>query len=240
MNSSDTPSIISQNIQRVRCEIQETLTKCGRSGEKVSIVLVSKFHPQEKIIEALDAGIVEFGENRVQEAEAKFPPLFPRYPALNLHIIGRLQLNKVKKAVALSSFIDSVDSLKVLEAVEKACFQLNKKVNILLECLVGEESKAGFSSLEALKEATSLILEGKCPHITLRGLMAMAPNTPDKEAIKNSFLTVKGYKNALENSFPSLTLQTLSYGMSGDYKLALECGSNEVRLGTCIFGPREY
>ena len=172
---------IAGNISRIKAGLPSS----------VRLVAVSKFHPAESVEEAFRAGQVLFGENRVQEAAAKFDELRSRGIEPELHIIGSLQRNKVKEAVRIASCIQSVDRMELLSEIEKRCVQLGKAVDVLLEIKTGEETKSGFTYLMAAE-------------------------------------------------FPGLDFGELSMGMSGDYRIAVEEGSTMVRIGTAIFGERDY
>ena len=199
-----------------------------------------KFHPEQSVIDAIHAGQTLFGENRVQEACGKFENVCTQYPAAELHIIGTLQKNKVGRAVNICTCIESVDSLELISTIEKQCEKNNKTIKILFEYHTGEESKSGFTAYESLLEAVQFCSDGKAPHIIPAGFMTMAPFTQDDTAIHKSFYKLRETAERLRMEFPQLQLDTLSMGMSGDYRIAIAEGSTEVRIGTAIFGEREY
>lgn len=261
---------IKTNLKKVLSQIDEACKKSGRDRNEIKLVAVSKFHPVEEIKEAMAAGQFLFGENRVQEAKEKFTILMSENtttndsptsndssssiqnpastqnmtshnsPAIDLHIIGSLQRNKVKDAVKIASCIESVDRIELLDEIEKQCAKINKKISILFELHTGEESKSGFESVEKVREALNLFAQIKYPHIEPKGFMTMAPFTEDKDLIRKSFVTLRECRDMMQKEFAQFDLKELSMGMSADFEIAIEEGSTMVRVGTSIFGPRNY
>ena len=231
---------ISENLKKIQDRISEAALKSGRSADAVRLVAVSKFHSAEEVSQAITAGQILFGENRVQEAALKFDELRAKGLRPDLHIIGSLQRNKVKEAVRIASMIESVDRISLMEEIEKQCAKVDKTIEILLEVHTAEESKSGFESFEELKRACAFLEGGLFPHVKVRGLMTMAPFTDDTDAIRASFKTVKNYQSVLAADFPALDFSILSMGMSADFEIAIEEGSTLVRIGTAIFGERNY
>lgn len=234
---------IIKNLQQIQEQIKGFAITAGRNPEHIKLCAVSKFHPVEAVYSAMKANQMLFGENRVQEAYAKFSEINDDEEIVikpELHIIGSLQTNKVKKAVEIASCIESVDRKELLDEIEKQCSKLNKNISVLFELHTGEESKSGFESYEQLKECVALCAEGKYPHITADGFMTMAPFTEDTELIRKSFCTLRETAENIRKEFPSLPLKELSMGMSSDYKIAIQEGSTIVRIGTAIFGERKY
>ena len=231
---------IKTNLENINVKIKEACQKAGRNPAEVKLVAVSKFHPTKDVIDAVNCGQLLFGENRVQEAKEKFTEIYKSYPEVQLHIIGTLQRNKVKDAVKIASCIESVDRIELLEEIEKQCAKIDKKIDVFLELHTGEETKSGFPDFESLKNTAELFIQDKFPHVTLRGLMTMAPFTEDKDLIRKSFSTLKEAKQKINALYPALNLTELSMGMSNDFELAIEEGSTIVRIGTSIFGPRVY
>lgn len=201
---------------------------------------VSKFHPAEAVIEAIEAGQNVFGENRVQEAAAKFDQVRKTFPNVQLRIIGSLQRNKVKEAVRVADAIDSVDRIELLEEIEKQAAKIDKKIQVLLEFHTGEESKSGFEDKALVFEALQKIADGEFPHVEPRGFMTMAPLTDDKELVRASFKKLRDLRDECMNKFSKFDLSELSMGMSGDWQIAVDEGSTMVRIGTAIFGQRDY
>lgn len=215
---------ISNNFQVIKSQIPEP----------VELVAVSKFHPVEKIKEVYDCGQRVFGENKVQELLSKVNEL-PN--DIKWHLIGHLQTNKVKFIVPFIDTIQSVDSEKLLLEINKEAAKINKKVNVLLQVKIAEEdTKYGLEVQEA-KEIFSNYLENKYPNIIITGLMGMATFTDNKNQVKSEFLILKSLFDEL-SKFKHL--EKLSMGMSDDFKIAIECGANSVRIGSAIFGVRNY
>lgn len=205
----------------------------------VKLVAVSKFNPVEAVREAYDAGQRIFGESRPQELAVKVP-LLP--DDIRWHFIGHLQTNKLKMVVPYVSMIESVDSEKLLLEINKFAVARGMKVNCLLEVFIAEEeSKQGFSD-EEVKGLLARLKETPLEGITICGLMGMATFTEDTDKIRREFLHLATLFNSIKEGygadFPAFT--ELSMGMSGDYKIAVECGSTMVRIGTRIFGARKY
>ena len=231
---------IKENLQSIKNRITDAEKKSGRAQGAVKLMAVSKFHPAEAVVEAYEAGQLLFGENRVQEASEKFPPLIEQHPELSVHMIGQLQSNKVKKAVTYASCIQSVDRLELLHEIEKQCAKLDRKINILFEYHTGEESKSGYATEAELCASIEECAKGSFPHIIPCGFMTMAPFTDDEKLIRKSFITLRELSEKLKPQFPELPLTELSMGMSGDFEIAIEEGSTLVRVGTAIFGERDY
>ncbi len=202
----------------------------------VSLVAVSKFHPAEAVLEAYAAGQRLFGESRAQELTAKAATL----PAdIRWHFIGHLQTNKVKPVVAAASLIESIDSERLLMAVDREAERQGKRMDVLLQVHVArEETKFGFSPEELLNLIRRRVFENlKAVHIC--GLMAMASNTDDTDRVRDDFMKVAALRDEVMRIAPDLRgFDILSMGMSHDYMTAIECGSNIVRVGTAIFGER--
>ena len=231
---------IKDNLETIRNRITEAEKKAGRPQGSVKLMAVSKFHPAEAVIEAFEAGQFLFGENRVQEASEKFPPLISQHPELQVHMIGQLQSNKVKKAVEYASCIQSVDRFDLLKEIEKQCAKINRTIEILFEYHTGEESKSGYTSEKDLRDSIEACVKGSFPHVIPKGFMTMAPFTDDEKAVRKSFITLRELAEKLRADYQELSLTELSMGMSGDFEIAIEEGSSLVRVGTAIFGERDY
>ena len=201
----------------------------------VTLVAVSKTKPNELINQAYLAGQIDFGENYVQELVDKYHEL-PK--DIRWHFIGHLQTNKVKLIAPFVNLIHGVDSLKLLEEINKQAQKNNRIINCLLQIYIAQEdSKFGLSfdeCQELLKSNSYLNLK----NISVVGFMAMASNTEDNEQIKKEFLSLKKFHESMVSI--QLPLNILSFGMSSDYQLAIECGSNMIRIGSSIFGERNY
>ncbi|WP_027727583.1 YggS family pyridoxal phosphate-dependent enzyme [Treponema sp. C6A8] len=231
---------IAANLKLINDKIRDAEKRAGRPEGSVKLMAVSKFHPSEDVLSAIEAGQFLFGENRVQEAFEKFPPIIEAHPDTELHMIGVLQSNKVKNAVKVGSCIESVDRLSLLDEIEKQCAKIDKKIKVLFEFHTGEESKSGFESQEELEEALTAIKDGKYPHVIPSGFMTMAPFTEDKNRVRKSFVMLRELAQRMKEKYPDFEMNELSMGMSGDFEIAIEEGSTLVRVGTAIFGERDY
>ena len=231
---------IKENLEIIKAKINDAEIKAGRKSGSVKLLAVSKFHPKEAVIQALECGQFLFGENRVQEAVEKFPDLIAERKELSLHLIGQLQTNKVKNAVKIADCIESVDRIDLLKEIEKQCQKIDKKIKILFEYHTGEESKSGFKNQDELIQALDACARGDFPHIIPSGFMTMAPFTDDKSLIHKSFSTLYNLSQKLKAQYNEFDLSELSMGMSGDFEIAIEEGSTLVRVGTAIFGERDY
>jgi len=204
----------------------------------VQLVAVSKFHPVERLMEAYNAGQRIFGENRPQELASKVPQM----PAdVQWHFIGHLQTNKLKLVLPYASLVQSVDSFHLLEAINNWGAANNKVIDILLELHLGaEETKQGFTEEEILSIiASSEGTPSPLANVNFRGLMGMATNTEDEDLIEKDFERIEKLFNKIK-AFGLPYFDTLSIGMSGDWPIAVKHGATMVRIGTDIFGPREY
>ena len=216
---------ITQNLQTLKSSLEDK--------PQINIVVVTKTRSPEEIQEAIVAGATSIGENRVQEAEQKFPKI-KNIEKTEKRLIGRLQSNKAKKAVKIFDTIDSIDSLKLSQKISKAAEDLGKTQRVLLQVnSSGENTKAGFST-NSKKEILECI---NMPGIKVEGLMTMGPNTKDVDQIARSFQKTKKLFDEL-NELENIKMKTLSMGMSGDYLIAIREGSTSIRVGTAIFGPR--
>ena len=219
------------NLNAVRDEIKNI-------NKNVELMAVSKTHPYSAILECYDLGQRLFGENRVQEVAEKFPLKDERPSDMYLALIGHLQSNKVKKAILLFDRIDSVDSIKTLLLIEKEAEKINKTIDILFEVnSSGEDQKSGFTTKEELFEAVKLV--NTLNYVKLRGIMTVGPLGDDREKNIKAFKYTKEIFDEIKLKY-NPNIDILSMGMSGDYKEAIECGSNLVRIGTAIFGKRDY
>ena len=200
----------------------------------VQLVAVSKTHPVSAIQEAYDLGQRVFGENKVQELMEK-APLLPQ--DIQWHLIGHLQTNKVKYIAPFIDTIQSVDSEKLLAEINKEAAKNNRSIKVLLQAkIAAEESKFGLEISEA-KALFQQYIDGNFPNVEITGLMGMATFTDNEQQIRKEFLTLKALFDELNQLKP---LKTLSMGMSDDFPIAIECGANSVRVGSAIFGRRDY
>lgn len=233
---------VARNFNDIRRRIAEAEMNAGRKPGSVTLCAVSKFHPVTAVYDAIKCNQLLFGENRVQEAYKKFIQINEDQAIVlkpELHIIGTLQLNKVKHAVMVASCIQSIDREEVLVEIEKQCQKMHKTIKIFFEYHTGEASKSGYLDYEKLRTSVKNCAEGMYPHIIPNGFMTMAPFTHDEETVRASFKTMREIATRLKESFPLLPLTELSMGMSDDYAIAIQEGSTMVRIGTALFGPRE-
>lgn len=224
--------MIENNIKIIREKISKVCSECNRNSKDIKLVAVSKQKPIESILEAQDAGLNDFGENRAQEFKEKssYSP-----DDINWHFIGHLQKNKVKDVVKNAYLIHSVDSRRLAEEIDKRAGNIGKIQNILLEVNTsGEESKFGLRDENDVFELAEYC--ANLPNIRLQGLMTMAPWTNDEELIQKSFASLRNIFIKLKNMGFSLT--ELSMGMTNDYETAIKEGATILRIGTAIFGTR--
>ena len=219
---------IQENINRIRLAIPE----------HVKLVCVSKFHPVEDILTAYKCGERYFGENRPQELVSKVPEL-PE--DIKWQFIGNLQTNKVKFVVPNAEMIHSVSNERLLEEINKTSLKLQKKQKILIELHVAqEETKQGFTTEEAINLFTPSYIS-KFSNLEFCGVMGMASLTEDKNLIRRDFQSIANtFKILKNNTFNTPSFKEISMGMSHDYEIAIEEGSTIVRIGTSIFGERQY
>ena len=235
MERSHEEHMIADNISAVMKNIEKACAKAGRDPDSVSLIAVSKTKPVEMLREAYDAGMRDFGENKVQEILDKMPQL----PSdIRWHMIGHLQRNKVKYLIGRVAMIHSVDSVALAEQIEKESAKRGKVTDILLEVNAAREtSKWGFAPenvLDAAREISAL------SHVRIRGLMTSAPLTDHPESNRPYFRQLRELLETLGASgYPHVKADTLSMGMTCDFEIAVEEGATIVRLGTVIFGRRE-
>ena len=224
------------NLEKVRQQIRQSAEGCGRSQDDVLLVAVSKTRTPEEINIAIEAGVTDIGENKVQEIMDKYDDIKP----VRWHMIGHLQTNKVKYIIDKVSMIHSVDSYKLAAEINKRAAACGITMDILLQVnSAQEESKFGIST----EETEGLIMQilDSCENIRIRGLMCIAPYADDPEDIKKYFDSVKEqYDQFSTIDHPNLDFRSLSMGMSHDFPVAIEAGSNLVRVGSAIFGERDY
>ena len=227
---------IKDNVEHIKGLIAESAIKSGRKPEDILLVAVTKLHSPAEINEAIDAGITDIGENKVQEVLEKYDKVKPT----NWHLIGHLQTNKVKNIVDKVDLIHSVDSLHLAKEIEKRSAAIDKVMDVLIQVnAAGEESKFGTSTHEA--EVLIEQIEENFPHIRIRGLMCIAPFFDDPENARPIFREVgELYDKYAHRHDDRIDFAYLSMGMSGDFQVAIEEGANCVRVGTAIFGNRDY
>ncbi len=227
---------IRDNIEHINMLKEEAAKRSGRNGDDVLLVAVTKLHDVDEINEAIDCGITDIGENKVQEIMDKFDHVKP----VRWHLIGHLQTNKVKYIIDKVSMIHSVDSLKLAQEINKRAAQHNLTMDILIQVnSAEEESKFGITTEETGQLIRDIL--GTCENIRIRGLMCIAPFEENPEDVRVYFAEVKKlYDEYGKMEHPHLDFKYLSMGMSGDFHVAIEEGSNLIRVGTSIFGARDY
>mgnify|MGYP001127436748 CR=1 FL=1 len=228
--------MLKDQLQEVEKRIQAACDRAGRKREEVTLIAVSKTKPVETLQEAYDLGVRIFGENKVQELTAKYEAL-PK--DIHWHMIGHLQTNKVKYIIDKAELIHSVDSLKLAETIEKEAAKHDLIADILVEVNVAEEeSKFGMKMEEVIPFVEKV---SAFPHVRVRGLMTIAPFVEDPEENRSIFADLhKLYVDIKEKNIDNGTVSILSMGMTNDYEVAIEEGATMVRIGTGIFGARNY
>ena len=228
--------MLETQLKEVEAKIQAACDRAGRKREEVTLIAVSKTKPIEMLQEAYDLGVRVFGENKVQEITAKYDAL---PDDIHWHMIGHLQRNKVKYIAGKVALIHSVDSLRLAKTISEEAVKHNCEIPILIEVNVaGEESKFGVS----VEETLPLIEEiAKLPAIHVEGLMTIAPYVEDPEENRPVFRKLKELSvDIAAKNINNVTMSVLSMGMTGDYQVAVEEGATLVRIGTGIFGERNY
>jgi PLP dependent protein len=229
---------VAENIARVRERIQAAAMRAGRDADDITLMAVSKTFPAHSIREAYEAGIRQFGENRVQEFAGKVKDLDDLGEA-RWHMIGHLQSNKATKASELFHAVDSVDSFKLAEKLNEAAIKANKTLAVLIEINVGgEEAKTGVApgspELDHLLSAARQL-----ERLHVKGLMTIPPFFDDPEATRSYFRTLRELRDQIAaRNLPGIEMAALSMGMSHDFEVAIQEGSTCVRVGTAIFGER--
>jgi pyridoxal phosphate enzyme (YggS family) len=239
---------IAENLAQVRAQIAQACQEAGRDASDVGLIAVSKTMPPALILEAVAAGQVQFGENRIEEAALKIPQVGAGTPTpLHWHMIGHIQSRKAKDLLAAPfGLIHSVDSLKLAQRLSRLAGETGQVANILLEINVsGESSKSGLSAFgwedsPALRAAlwTEVAQVMSLPHLNLRGLMTMAPYEAEPEATRPVFRALARLRAAWQADFPAAAWRELSMGMSNDFAVAIQEGATLVRIGRAIFGDR--
>jgi len=225
---------IKDRVQKLNENIADISASIGINSDNINLIAVSKRQPNYKVNEAQNAGIKYFGENKVQEFVQKYDELKLES---DWHFIGHLQTNKVKYILDKVQLIHSVDSLHLVEKISQVSVNKNLETDILLQVNTsGEESKFGFTESHLLDELEKI---SQLKNVRIKGLMTMAPFTEKKVIISKSFVTLKKLFEKIDGfNLENMQMQYLSMGMSSDYEIAIKEGSNMLRIGTSIFGPR--
>jgi hypothetical protein len=225
-------SSIAENLERVREQIASAAAKSGRSADDVELVAITKTHPAEKVRDAIEAGQILFGENRVQEARAKIPELPSN---IRWHFVGHLQKNKVRQALPLFEMVHSVDSLPLAAEINRIAEEEGLYPRVLLEVNVaGEGTKFGFAPDQLRQQMDALMA---LLRISIEGLMCIPPLAVESENSRKFFVQIRELRDSLEKEF-SMKLPQLSMGMTQDFPIGIEEGATMVRVGTAIFGER--
>lgn len=228
--------MVKEDLAQIWSRITEVCQRIGRDSSDITLVAVTKYTTLEKMHEAIVEGIRHIGENRVQEAEEKFAALGSDAQKVKKHMIGHLQTNKVKKALALFDMLQSVDSEKLALEIEKQAASLNRTIEILIEVNTsGEEQKFGVAKENAVDLLEKI---AQCPHIKVSGFMTMAPYTDNTDIVRNCFKDLKDLSVEIAEKFKNnekIEMKYLSMGMTGDFEIALEEGANMLRIGSAIF-----
>ena len=228
---------IAENVAKVLAELEQAAREAGRDPKEITLCAATKMNDADKVRQAIAAGVRCCGENRVQELTQKLSE--NAYQGADIHFIGHLQTNKVKAVVGKVSLIQSVDSLRLLQAVSKEAVRQGIEQDILLEINIGEEaSKTGFATRDILPLLEHL---ADFPNVRVRGLMAIPPICENKGDNNKFFEEIRALAVDIKaKKYDNVCMEVLSMGMSGDYADAIAHGSTMIRIGTAIFGARNY
>jgi len=226
---------IQSRLEGVKGRIRTAAARCGRDPKTIKLVAVTKTVPTGSIVAAINAGVTDFGENYVQEAQRKIDAL--RQERVSWHFIGHLQSNKAKHAVRYFDLIHSVDSAKLAKELDKRSGNLGKVQKILVQVkMSGEATKSGIETEQALELVTQI---GRHDNLAICGLMTMPPYFNAPEKARPYFTALKSLQNLIRNEHvPNANIEELSMGMTGDFEVAIEEGATIVRIGTAVFGER--
>jgi pyridoxal phosphate enzyme (YggS family) len=227
---------VKDNVEKTTASIAETALRCGRAPEEITLCAVSKYCPLQAIEEAYAAGARVFGESRVQEIDAKMRDWDKRREDAEIQMIGPLQRNKAKKAVEMCSCIQSVDRDSLVAELAEIAASSGKIQRVLFEINAGEDTKNGYRDKAAFFRGVEKALA--CKNLRVEGLMTMAPFTADIKTVRAAFRGLYDLREDAKKRYPEIVWSTLSMGMSGDYRIAIEEGSTMVRIGSAIFGER--
>ena len=228
--------MLAENLQSVEKRVENACRRAGRDRNEVTLIAVSKTKPVSMLEEIYEEGIRHFGENKVQELTEKYEQM-PQ--DIRWHMIGHLQRNKVKYIVDRATLIHSVDSVRLAAAIEQEAAKKGVTANILLEVNVAEEeSKFGFHTEEVIPAAQEI---AKFPHVHICGLMTIAPFVENPEENRSVFANLRKLSVDIANkNIDNISVDILSMGMTNDFEVAIEEGATMIRVGTAIFGEREY
>ena len=228
---------VAQNVRAIMQQVRDTALQAGRDPSEVQVMAVTKTVDAVLVNAAIGAGITLLGENKAQELCAKYDSYHK--DGVQIHFIGHLQTNKVRQIVDKVSMVESVDSIKLAREIDRHCAAIGKVMDVLLEVNIGrEENKTGIfpELLPALLEEA-----GKLEHIRVRGLMTIPPVCETEEEVLQYFSQMRQlFIDIKQKKYDNISMEILSMGMSADYLAAVRCGSNIVRIGTAMFGQRNY
>ena len=225
---------IHENLSQIQDRIAAAAARVGRDPTSIDLVAVSKTKPVSLIVEAINAGVTDIGENRVQEAQSKHPQIDQ---PVKWHLVGHLQRNKVKQALQIFDLIHSVDSPRLLAEIDRRSAELNRTTDVLIQVNTSAEpSKYGLDpdqTLDFIENAHPY------PHVRITGLMTIGAFLPDPEAVRPMFVLLRQLQEKIiAQRFPNVEMDNLSMGMTNDFEVAIEEGANLIRVGTAIFGER--
>ena len=228
---------IKQNLSSIRQNVDDYSKMANRDSEKITILAVTKTVDVEEVLEAIDEGVTDVGENKPQELSRKYEIIGDK---VNWHLIGSIQTNKVKYIIDKVYMIHSLDRQALCEEIQKRAKQINKTINCLVQVNMSkEESKHGLDEGDVIEFINHVSVNYK--NIQIKGLMTMAPFSENEEEVRKVFKGLKQLSIEIDKmNIPNVSMGNLSMGMSNDYKIAIEEGSNIVRIGTSIFGERNY
>lgn len=226
---------IEERLKEVERKITDAAERSGRKREDITLIAVTKTHPAEMMNEAIKSGVTDIGENKPQEVRDKFNDVLP----VKWHLIGHLQTNKVKYVIDKVRLIHSVDSVHLMDEIERQAEKHNLVMDILIQVNIsGEATKSGVSKDEVEE---LLVHAGKLNHVRVKGLMTIAPKTDNSVTNILHFDNIRQlFVDIQQKTYDNVNMKYLSMGMSGDFETAIEHGSNMVRIGSAIFGQRDY
>jgi pyridoxal phosphate enzyme (YggS family) len=231
--------VLKENLDRVEGQVAAACREAGRARGEVSLMAVSKMHPASAIVAAESLGVRLFGENKVQEFQQKSAEL-DQGSGAEFHLIGHLQSNKAARAAELFASVDTLDSVSLAERLNQASTGLGRRLRVLIEIkLSHEESKAGLGP-DSAELARLLERLPDLPGLELRGLMTVPPYLENLSAVRPYFARLRVLRDELAGAHPRLSFAELSMGMSHDFTVAVAEGSTQVRIGTALFGARDY
>lgn len=230
-------AMIKEKLESLRAAIAQICARCGRNPDEIILVGVTKFADADKIAEAVRCGLTDIGENKVQVAQGKFPLLGASLPGVRKHMIGHLQTNKVKPVLELFDMIQSVDSFRLAQEIDKQARKRGQRADVLIQVdCAGEEQKFGVPAEEALDLMEQM---AGLEYVRMNGVMTVAPFVEDEVVIRSCFSAARVIRDRAAQRFagaPQVSMKYLSMGMTHDYAFAIQEGANMLRVGTAIFG----